>query len=87
MKKKEILYTVNIKLEIIPASSNPNASEIVLQIEDDGIGFSIEQNTTGFGLLGMQERAESLGGKFQVISQPKAGCRILIHLPMPLIHP
>ncbi len=78
---------VNIKLEIIPTSSHPNALEIALQIEDNGIGFNIEQNATDFGLRGMQERAESLGGKFQVISKPKAGCRILIYFPMPLIYP
>lgn len=51
-----------------------------MQIEDNGKGFNIQQNQTGFGLQGMKERAESLGGELQIIAQ--SGCKITVLLPL-----
>jgi signal transduction histidine kinase len=45
----------------------------------------IEQNATGFGLRGMQERAVSSGGLLHITSQPGAGCQVLLILPLPQI--
>jgi signal transduction histidine kinase len=58
---------------------------LILKIEDNGVGFHIEQNATGFGLRGMQERALSLGGQLHITSQPGAGCQVLLILPLPQI--
>jgi len=52
-----------------------------LQISDDGQGFLPKKNTTGFGLQGMQERTEALGGAFELHSSPQQGCHIHIHIP------
>jgi signal transduction histidine kinase len=30
----------------------------------------------------MQERAESLGGTFQIVTQPGAGCKVCVVLPL-----
>jgi len=67
-------------------SSLPSQPHLVLQIEDNGRGFHVEQNVTGFGLRGMQERTASLGGKFQIISQPEQGCQTLVMFPLPQVH-
>ncbi len=56
--------------------------EISLRIEDDGRGFEPVVNTTGFGLQGMRERAEALGGSFCLVSQPRQGCQILASIPL-----
>lgn len=53
-----------------------------LSIEDNGKGFNPTQNTTGFGLQGMRERATALGGQFHICSQPGTGCRISVSLPL-----
>ena len=55
-----------------------------LTITDNGQGFNPTQNTTGFGLQGMRERAIVLGGQFVVQSQPGRGCSILVSLPLSL---
>lgn len=61
----------------------------MLVIADDGKGFvsptSDEMQTTGsgFGLRGMAERAEILGGSMSVISQPGQGTTISITLSLP----
>lgn len=55
---------------------------IYLFIEDNGKGFHLDSTPTGFGLLGMQERVKALRGIFQIDSQPTAGCRISVALPL-----
>jgi signal transduction histidine kinase len=53
-----------------------------LLIEDNGKGFNPELNTTGFGLQGMRERANALGGSFTLVSQLGRGCRIIVTVPI-----
>jgi signal transduction histidine kinase len=45
-------------------------------IQDDGTGFDPEQPVSGFGLLGMHERADLLGGTITVESSPGAGTTV-----------
>jgi signal transduction histidine kinase len=52
-----------------------------LLIRDDGDGFDPGAKTDGFGLLGMQERAELLGGSFTVESTPGTGTTVRATLP------
>ncbi|WP_089128190.1 sensor histidine kinase [Tolypothrix sp. NIES-4075] len=54
---------------------------IHLAIEDNGKGFNPTQNTTGFGLQGMRERASAVGGQFNLHSQLGTGCRICVSFP------
>jgi signal transduction histidine kinase len=53
-----------------------------LKIQDNGKGFDPTQNSTGFGLQGMQERIAALDGQFNLLSQPRQGCRISISIPL-----
>jgi signal transduction histidine kinase len=55
---------------------------VVLAIEDDGGGFSREdEGDGGFGLVGMRERVASLDGSLVVESSPGAGTRISGEIP------
>lgn len=57
-----------------------------LRVEDDGVGFQVEEalgKRGSYGLAGMRERAALFGGTFRVESQPKRGTKILIELPIP----
>ena len=56
---------------------------IHLEIVDNGQGFDPKQNTTGFGLQGMQERTAALGGQFSLTSEPEKGCRITVSIRLP----
>jgi two-component system sensor histidine kinase DegS len=61
--------------------------QISVHIEDDGVGFSVERALQSsedghFGLLGMQERIQLLGGKVEIKSAPGKGTRVLITLPI-----
>ena len=57
-------------------------SEVLsLVIEDNGKGFSVEENLTGFGIQGMKERTLALGGHLDITSTPGMGCCIKISIP------
>lgn len=58
------------------------AKKLFLTVEDNGVGFDPKANTTGFGLQGMGERIEALGGNFILKSQPGAGCKIQVELKL-----
>jgi signal transduction histidine kinase len=61
--------------------------EITVIVEDDGVGFDIEPAMASaaesghFGLAGMRERAESIGGTLTVLSQPGQGSVVTATLP------
>ena len=67
----------NVTVELLA-----HAGIIHLSIEDNGKGFNPTQNTTGFGLQGMRERAIALGGQLHLHSQPGTGCCISVSLPL-----
>ena len=69
-------------------------TNVMLQIEDDGIGFDPTAAFPGhLGLQSMQERAQRLGGTVEIKSVPAWGTSVLASLPMLrasdalLIHP
>jgi signal transduction histidine kinase len=78
IQKHSAATQVEIELEIRSAVAASPVLE--LEINDNGRGFDPSQNQTGFGLQGMQERAESLGGRVQIHSE--SGCRIAVSLPL-----
>jgi signal transduction histidine kinase len=53
-----------------------------LKIEDNGIGFDLAQNTTGFGIKSMRNRTLALGGVFKINSSPGSGCQIIVDIPL-----
>lgn len=59
------------------------SGRMVLSVTDDGAGFDRNKQTGsfGFGLMGIRERAEALGGKADVISEPGLGTAIRVTLP------
>jgi signal transduction histidine kinase len=58
------------------------ADDLHLLISDNGRGFRLEQNQSGFGIQGMRERTLAIGGQFQIETVPNAGCRISVTLPL-----
>lgn len=56
-----------------------------LLVRDDGAGFAVEQATRGqgghWGLLGMRERADRVGGTLRVESAPGAGTAVSLVVP------
>ncbi len=66
-----------IKLDIMMTKGS-----LYLMIQDNGRGFDLQQNTTGFGLQSMRDRTLALGGKFNINSTPGSGCQIIVDIPL-----
>jgi len=72
---------VQIRLSLSP-------DEVELSIQDDGQGFVVPSRLGlfakegHFGLLGMEEQIELVGGRLQVISQPGEGTEIKAQVPL-----
>ncbi|AFZ04278.1 sensor histidine kinase [Calothrix sp. PCC 6303] len=67
----------------IQITQNLAINELRLIVSDNGKGFDLEQNTTGFGLESMRERLTSLTlkGNFQVVTAPNTGCQVIADFP------
>jgi two-component system sensor histidine kinase UhpB len=68
--------TASVHLEI-----NDNR-HLVLRVADNGQGCMPESIQSGFGLLGMRERINSLGGQFSVTTLPDQGMSIIASIPL-----
>lgn len=65
-------------------SASCDASWLYLRIRDDGPGFDLTapRGEDTLGISGMRDRAQSLGGRFTVLSAPGAGTVVSTALPM-----
>ena len=65
-----------------------NASECVLRIEDDGVGFDVSKLTRvdpsgrGAGVFTMKERVSLVGGHCRIESRPGLGTRVVAKIPL-----
>jgi two-component system sensor histidine kinase UhpB len=71
---------VVISLEILQESAI--RSVLRLQVTDDGQGCSLEKLKTGFGLLGMRQRVNSLTGELIIKTLPNEGMSIIAIIPV-----
>ena len=62
--------------------------QIVLTVQDNGSGFSTEEDSSrkGIGITGLRERLTLVGGELVVSSSATKGTIISAHLPMEKIH-
>lgn len=58
---------------------------LLIEVEDDGIGFIEDTHrpivARGLGLISIRERANRLGGTFNILSAPGEGTRLIVTLP------
>ncbi|NUM44130.1 MAG: sensor histidine kinase [Anaerolineales bacterium] len=61
------------------------AEEVSIRVQDDGVGFEVEslpkKKRSSWGVVGMNERANLLGGRFEIQSRPGVGTRVEIMIP------
>jgi signal transduction histidine kinase len=59
--------------------------QVVLIVEDDGIGFDVERQLNVYGsmgVMGMRERAALIGGSLEIESSTKDGTTIFVRAPL-----
>jgi len=55
---------------------------LTVAIADDGQGFDPRVQPRGFGLAHMAERAQVLGGRFEIESAPRLGTTVYVEIPL-----
>ena len=57
---------------------------VELMVQDNGVGISEEQinHAQSFGIIGMQERTEFMGGQVEIKGSPGKGTKILLTVPV-----
>jgi signal transduction histidine kinase len=51
---------------------------VMLTIANDGGGFEYDALNVGFGIMGMQKRAQEVGGSLDILSAPDVGTRVCV---------
>jgi signal transduction histidine kinase len=54
---------------------------VEIEVRDEGVGFDLDAESDGFGLIGMRERAELVDGKLGIHSKPGEGTTVSIVVP------
>lgn len=67
--------TVDVVLEV-------DEAEIRLSVTDDGVGFASAASATGYGIVGMRERAQLLAGTLSIHSTPDKGTSVVATIPL-----
>lgn len=66
-----------VKIELVTRDKT-----LYIIVKDNGKGFNPQENSTGFGIQGMEERTTILDGQFNLVSQPGMGCLITAQIPL-----
>ena len=62
------------------ATLTVDADKLQLRLVDDGRGFDRQKEHDGFGLIGMKERVDRMGGEFIIRTKLSVGTEILVEL-------
>jgi len=74
------------KLSKLDVTLESTASELRLMVEDDGLGFDIDQQQTGLGLANMKERAALANGTLTIKTACGLGSGTRVEARLPLQH-
>jgi two-component system, NarL family, sensor histidine kinase DevS len=73
--------------ETVAVSATDAEDAVLVTVRDEGRGFDQAAGGAGFGLIGMRERVQSLGGRLTVESAPGAGTTVSVRLPVTRLAP
>jgi signal transduction histidine kinase len=86
---QELLHNVrkHARANRVDLRIEPEGREVRIAIVDDGAGFDVQKYRRArpdmsFGLAGIEERVESMGGWLCIDSEPGKGTRISVGLPL-----
>lgn len=71
-----------VSIKVVRHQGRSGPVSIRIEINDDGKGFDVSRREGGFGLSGMAERIEGIGGKLVIQSSRGGGTRITVSIPL-----
>ena len=77
-----IKYAMATSVKVVIAATN---NEIAIQVQDNGIGFDLDEKGKGNGITNMITRAETLGGSIVFLTSPGNGCIMTAEFPLQIL--
>ncbi len=72
------------KADELDISLNLNNDSLILMMEDNGIGFELQNTAKGIGLLNIKTRVASVNGDINIDSKVGRGTIITVEIPQVL---
>lgn len=86
---RELLFNVvkHAQANSVRVSVARRESRVIVSVEDDGVGFSLDGQRSrigskGFGLFSIRQRLQNLGGDMDLASAPGKGTRVSLEMPL-----
>jgi len=81
---KEILHNIakHAMASTVSVRGQRVGNRFVLEVQDNGRGFDLQQVTAGTGLRGLRFRAETLGGELTINTLPGKGTTVRLDVPL-----
>ena len=81
---QEIVNNVlkHAKAKNLTIQINRTEDSISVTVEDDGVGFNVQEKSKGMGLKNLETRAFKMGGTYNVDSKPGYGTISIIEIPL-----
>lgn len=81
---QECLTNVNrhARARSVSVQLHSEGDDLLLVVQDDGVGFQETGESKSLGLLGMKERAQACGGDVQIVSLPQHGTTVTLRVPV-----
>lgn len=82
---REILANIarHAQAHVVVVSCEEEDSQLVLTIDDDGVGFDASAVRRGHGLRNIEDRAAKLGGRIEMKPRSPKGSRTTLKMPSP----
>jgi glucose-6-phosphate-specific signal transduction histidine kinase len=77
--KHSMATEVDIQLSLVDGG---HKHKVYLEVKDNGVGMKPHSLGSGFGLIGMRERAEALNGRVEFPADPAGGTIVAVTLPL-----
>jgi len=76
-------HASNINIDLYTHAEDGIHYEVLLIIQDDGVGFKpVNDLSMGIGLIGMRERITALSGQLSISNAEPQGSRLKINIPL-----
>jgi two-component system, NarL family, sensor histidine kinase DevS len=72
------------RAEHVELAVSSEGGVLSIEVTDDGVGFDSALKPAGFGLVGIRERVELIGGRVDISSAPGRGTALRARLPLQL---
>jgi signal transduction histidine kinase len=73
--------TKHAQAETVEVVVKESGDELSIEVRDDGRGFELGTRSDGFGLVGMRERVDLVGGEISIESKSGAGTLVSAKVP------